>query len=877
VTDPAGNWKTFTTDVLGNLVTVTTEPDPLNQPSGTVTTTYAYDWMNHLTMSTMTRGSVTQTRTFVYNNAGQLASATNPENGTVTYTYNTTGTLASKVDANNQTTSYTYDSENRITTVARSRSGTADPCQTVTYAYGSNTSAFNYGRLVSATYGTLSQACVPGGLPTQYVEQYTHNFAGGVASKGLTMNRVVSGQTVGGSGFHGGLNVSHNYDEWGNVASTGYTGSDPFNSSPYSPGYVSFSYTRDTMGRPVSLTEGGPYPHTTVNWVQGVQYDAASRMTQMQYPRYSAVFDYMTEAKAYNVNGQLASLTWTPGVSGQGAPSGTISYTYTGTGHAGDNGQVVSASDGVSGETIAYQYDALKRVSSASSTPNVGNTPAAWRQTFSYDGFGNLTGRTALNGVVSAIPVNAAANQLMNQAGVLSNVVYDANGNLLSENGLTMTYDEGNRVASATVSGGGTEYYGYDPENKRMYKMHADGTEEWALYGAKGEKLGTYQWVLNTDGEGDYWYTTTVLTSNVWFAGKLVWSGTAAGTSGPAFTDRLGTNRASGARFYPYGDEITSTGNDRVKFATYTRSSFTGLDYADQRYYASTYGRFNTVDPMAASADPKTPGTWNRYAYVGGDPANNNDPHGTDQFDLGGFDPTDGFDDGGGYAGLNPCIQIGYGLFGGAFNCGMPVVPYQPPTSPVASAPTCGQVLGLQSSGAVPFSASGLSASDLLGITSFFEDEAAVPLGSSASSTILSIWSAIDWTFENRAGLSPSQAGLFYGAKNVPTTFQGVVTGTSRSQGSQVWTAGSGTLKSNFTTQLNGILSGSANTSLCNGLDDSLAVGVGATSGYLPNPVAGALQFASGGVVPGHGPGVVENPVAVFGSFTFYQPIYPTQ
>ena len=77
---------------------------------------------------------------------------------------------------------------------------------------------------------------------------------------------------------------------------------------------------------------------------------------------------------------------------------------------------------------------------------------------------------------------------------------------------------------------------------------------------------------------------------------------------------------------------------------------------------------------MAASADPKTPGTWNRYAYVGGDPANNNDPHGTDQFDLGGFDPTDGFDDGGGYAGLNPCIQIGYGLFGGAFNCGMPVV-----------------------------------------------------------------------------------------------------------------------------------------------------------------------------------------------------------
>ena len=78
--DPAGKWKTFTTDVLGNLTAVA-EPDPSNPPSGTLTTTYAYDWMNHLTTSTMTRGSTTPTRTFVYDDAGQLTSATNPENG----------------------------------------------------------------------------------------------------------------------------------------------------------------------------------------------------------------------------------------------------------------------------------------------------------------------------------------------------------------------------------------------------------------------------------------------------------------------------------------------------------------------------------------------------------------------------------------------------------------------------------------------------------------------------------------------------------------------------------------------------------------------------------------------------------------------------
>src|ERR1019366_9954096 len=62
VTDPAGNWKQMTTDALGNLVTVV-EPDPGNKRNGTLTTSYTYDWMNHVTQVSMPRGSTTQTRT----------------------------------------------------------------------------------------------------------------------------------------------------------------------------------------------------------------------------------------------------------------------------------------------------------------------------------------------------------------------------------------------------------------------------------------------------------------------------------------------------------------------------------------------------------------------------------------------------------------------------------------------------------------------------------------------------------------------------------------------------------------------------------------------------------------------------------------------
>jgi RHS repeat-associated protein len=270
-----------------------------------------------------------------------------------------------------------------------------------------------------------------------------------------------------------------------------------------------------------------------------------------------------------------------------------------------------------------YQYDALRRLISAASTPNVGSTPAAWTQTFQYDGFGNLTAKV-LNLTTTPIPVNAATNQL-------SSAYYDANGNMTSGAGATLTYDEVNRVKSATEVSGGTEYYSYAPNNKRIYRLKADGvTEEWTFYGAQGERLGVYS--LGVSGG------FTPLRTNVAFAGTLILD-----TNSAAFNDRTGSNRASGARFYPYGDEITSTANDREKFGTYLRDGFTGLDYADQRFYASTYGRFNTPDPYIAGgapsgsvSNPNDPGSWNRYAYTRGDPINRIDPRGTDD-----CDPTD--------------------------------------------------------------------------------------------------------------------------------------------------------------------------------------------------------------------------------------------
>ena len=57
-----------------------------------------------------------------------------------------------------------------------------------------------------------------------------------------------------------------------------------------------------------------------------------------------------------------------------------MTYNYSAT---KNNGQITSSVDGISAETITYAYDALKRLSGASSS-------ASWSEGYTFDGYGNL-------------------------------------------------------------------------------------------------------------------------------------------------------------------------------------------------------------------------------------------------------------------------------------------------------------------------------------------------------------------------------------------------------------------------------------------------------------------------------------------------------
>jgi len=92
-----------------------------------------------------------------------------------------------------------------------------------------------------------------------------------------------------------------------------------------------------------------------------------------------------------------------------------------------------------------------------------GHYGTPWAQTFQYDGFGNLTGKV-LNGTSTPIPVNAATNRL-------TDGYYDANGNMTSGAGATLTYDEANRVNTVMETSGGQETFAYAASNQGIYMM----------------------------------------------------------------------------------------------------------------------------------------------------------------------------------------------------------------------------------------------------------------------------------------------------------------------------------------------------------------------------------------------------------------------
>ena len=377
---------------------------------------------------------------------------------------------------------------------------------------------------------------------------------------------------------------------------------------------ASYNYSYDSMNRLSGMkTSGG----TTV--VSNVTYNAANQLLTMNY-------DGLAETRTYNTLNQLTNIT--------AGTSENLTYSYPTTGT--NNGKVSSMYNAISGETVTYTYDSLNRLLTANGS--------GWGEQYGFDGFGNLLSKTVTAGSGPSLSqaVNPANNQIVGQS-------YDANGNAstVNNNGLTYNvgYDAENRLSTITSSSTELAYYSYDAQNKRIFSGPA-GADQYGnltnytvyVYSPSGQRLGGYQLATAfvDNSKTNYVVTPTLQvtgTSNdQYFGGRRL-----------AVMDQLG----SAGTYYPWGEaKGGSNPQDTWNFATYWQDSVSGLNYANNRYYSNSYGRFMTPDPYTNSGRLSDPQSWNRYAYTRGDPVNRLDPLGTADFSVTGWgwgDPFSGF------------------------------------------------------------------------------------------------------------------------------------------------------------------------------------------------------------------------------------------
>ena len=116
------------------------------------------------------------------------------------------------------------------------------------------------------------------------------------------------------------------------------------------------------------------------------------------------------------------------------------------------------------------------------------------------------------------------------------------------------------------------------------------------------------------------------------------------GTSQYFLSDRLsmrlvldGSGNVLGRQAHlPFGNDFGESGTqEKHHFTSYERDGESGTDYAVNRQYSQSLGRFMRTDPERKSCDFNNPQSLNRYAYVKNDAVNASDPLGTDECSAG--------------------------------------------------------------------------------------------------------------------------------------------------------------------------------------------------------------------------------------------------
>jgi RHS repeat-associated protein len=594
VTDEAGIAKVYQVDGLGRLVNVCDGVGAGAQANGPAPSTcagldisvagflatYAYDPLGNVTSATVgaSTGYTAQTRSYTYDGLSRMLTETVPEIPTVS------------CGGGSYSKCYAYDTGSAgdlYTTTFLSPSGTSVNAQytwdslhrltVLHYSDGSNGTGLAYDASSWLTW-TLTNG--KGRLTSQ-----SHSNGAAAAYSYDKMGRPVWEGSCAGANCYGTVRgINHGYDYLGDV--TAITTSSG----------AGITFSRNSIGQITGVTSSwndSTHPPTLYS---SATYNPFGELASGTYG------DGITRTNSYDHLGRLTQVQ-----------DGTSGSTYQLTlGYQAD-GSVASANDSVNGNW-AYTYDAFNRLATSTCTLNCPGSGSSEAYTYSYDQFGNRWKQHKTAG--TGLEVDYTFNG--NNRNTTSGFAYDSAGNLTSDGSCTpcWAYDD----AGQLTSGNGATYL-YDGVGRRQQKTDAGGTVHDFVFDGSTPytEFTSAGFVRQTGGFYTYANGTTYIPHSDHLGTPRV------------TTDYTGTVQRTETNL-AFGDAFSETASPFVDFTGFAGGfwdSENNGDHFGAREYAKTQGRWLTPDPAGVAAvDPMNPQTWNRYAYVGNNPATFVDPSG---------------------------------------------------------------------------------------------------------------------------------------------------------------------------------------------------------------------------------------------------------
>lgn len=574
VTKDGKTLETFTYDSIGRVethtdatgLTLSYEYNDLNNvaritfPDGKfVSYTYSSCCPHMIDSITDRTGQITLNN---YDALKRLTETTNSEGGVTKYEYDDNGNLVKLIDPNGNATTFEYDNDNRLI-----KKSYADACEGISFTYD------NAGILDSRTNIR--------GIKTSYSYDENHNLT----------SVTYSDDTP---------DVTYQYDNYNRMTQR-------------QDGIGTYQYTYDANSR--LKTVNGPWLNDTITY----EYDNLGRR-KSSTPQGGQTISYLYD--------NLSRLT--------DIKLGTATYSYS---YSGANPLLESLSR-PNNSITGYNYDELNRlkeISNKNSSAEIIN-----QYVYGYNSQDMRETETITNGNPITSFQNESityeynnVNQLIKTANPKMSLKYDAEGNLTTDGDASFTanYDAENRLNSIeyTDTNGDAhkvEYlYGGDSFLAEV-KKYKNGSlvndtrfvrdDFLVLQERDGSNNVTreYTWGLNMGGGIGGLLNLKQGGQNY----SYLYDGKGNVTS---LIDNS-QNVVAAYAYDPFGNRMSKTGSieQPYQFSTKPYDEETGLSYYGYRFYAPTFGRWLTRDPIGET------GGINLYGYVLNNPLNYIDSNG---------------------------------------------------------------------------------------------------------------------------------------------------------------------------------------------------------------------------------------------------------